>query len=91
MLLKGDRVTLLCGRTGEVLETWGVARTFARIKLDASPRTIPVMASDIESYERPTKPFTKGGAPREKRKKTNSQAEGSNGVHEAQPEQLVGF
>ncbi len=72
MMLKGDRVQLNDGSTGEVIELWGFARTFARIKLDSDGRLIPVMASYIVSYQRPmTKPKW-GGVSREKRKKANA-------------------
>jgi hypothetical protein len=91
MLLKGDRVMLSCGRTGEVLDIWGFAMTFARIKLDTSNQTIPVMASDIISNTRPVKSIAKGGAPREKRKKTNQTPEGSDRLHESQLQQLAGL
>lgn len=88
MLLKGDIVTLKCGRTGEVLDIWGYASTFARIKLDKSTQTLPVMASDITSYIRPVK-STRGGEPREKRKKANQTTEASISLREPQPEQLA--
>lgn len=89
MLLKGDIVTLKCGRTGEVLDIWGYASTFARIRLDNTTQTLPVMASDIMSYIRPVKTSTRGGEPREKRKKANQTTEASISLCEPQPEQLA--
>lgn len=71
MILKGDSVLLKDGSTGEVVELWGFARTFARIKLDSDNKLIPVMASYIVSYQRPIQPKW-GGVRREKRKKSNA-------------------
>lgn len=88
MLLKGDMVTLDDGRTGEATEIWGHAKLFARVKLDASGKTIPVMASSITDYQRPG-PKWKGGAPREKRKKADSSPVESTGVCRVEPEQLA--
>ncbi len=71
MILKGDRVQLVDGSTGEIVELWGFARTFARIKLDSDGRLIPVMASYIVSYQRPVQSKW-GGVKYEERKKANA-------------------
>lgn len=89
MIQKDDLVTLADGRTGAVIEVWGVARLFARVRLDASGKLIPVMASSIISYKRPVKVPKWGGEPREKREKSNAQAKVGDQIAQSQPEQLA--
>ena len=47
MILKGDKVRLHNGETGEVLDVWGFARTFVRIKKDSDGKSLPVIESEI--------------------------------------------
>ncbi len=76
MILKGDRVQMVDGSTGEIVELWGVARLFARIKRDSDGKTTPVMASHIVSFQRPEpKLKLRGGERSEKRKTSNDEAE----------------
>jgi hypothetical protein len=45
--LKGDRVRVESGDTGEVIELWGRARTFMSLKRDSDGKSIPMLASDV--------------------------------------------
>ncbi|NQX67954.1 hypothetical protein HQN90_17675 [Paenibacillus alba] len=51
-IFKGDRVRLVSGKTGEVTETWGIARTFIRLLCDSDGKTIPVFATDVVEVRR---------------------------------------
>ncbi|MFX3635425.1 MAG: hypothetical protein ACE3L7_04000 [Candidatus Pristimantibacillus sp.] len=45
---KGDRVRVASGHIGEVIEIWGKAHLFIRLKRDLDGRTIPMFESDIK-------------------------------------------
>jgi len=45
MILKGDVVRLKYGETGEVIEVWGLARTFAKVR--TKDRILLIMESDV--------------------------------------------
>lgn len=45
--LKGDIVKTKSGETGEIVDTWGIARDWCKIKTDNN--TIYIMATDIDS------------------------------------------
>lgn len=45
--LKGDRVRVESGDTGEVIELWGRARIFMCLKRDSDGKSIPMFASDV--------------------------------------------
>ncbi|MBP1992524.1 hypothetical protein [Paenibacillus eucommiae] len=47
IILKGDIVRTKSGETGEVIETWGIARTFIRLKRDSDGRSIPMFESEV--------------------------------------------
>lgn len=46
-ILKGDRVELKSGETGEVIETWGISRLYMRVRKESDGKTIPVMDSEV--------------------------------------------
>lgn len=52
-IFKGDIVRTSSGVTGEVVETWGIARAFLRLKLEDGS-TLPVFEREVtEIVERP--------------------------------------
>jgi hypothetical protein len=51
-LLKGDVVRLKTGETGEIIEVWGLARTFARVRTE--DQVLLVTATDITKVVRRT-------------------------------------
>lgn len=63
LVLKGDIVRTNSGVTGEVVETWGCARSWLRIKSESVKNTVIAMELDVEIIERPIK----RKSPRERR------------------------
>lgn len=63
LVLKGDIVRTSSGITGEVIDTWGYARSWLRIKSESVKNTVIAMEKDVEFIERPTK----RKSPRERR------------------------
>lgn len=45
-LMKGDIVRTKLGITGEVVESWGIARSFVRVKPEDG-KTIPMLETDV--------------------------------------------
>ncbi|CAH1190364.1 hypothetical protein PAECIP111893_00295 [Paenibacillus plantiphilus] len=81
IVLKGDIVRTHDGLTGEVIDVWGKARSFIKLKCASSGMSIPMFESEVsEIVERSSK---KGGKEREKRKVPNSQTEAGNGMRQA--------
>ncbi|RXZ84617.1 hypothetical protein EBB07_00955 [Paenibacillaceae bacterium] len=55
IVLKGDIVRTKSGMTGEIVEVWGIARTFFRFRPEEG-KSVPIMEKDIsEIVERPVK------------------------------------
>ena len=67
LILKGDKVRIESGETGEVIDLWGIARKFVSIKQDSDGRTVPMVESKIIEviYRAPEKRRSNRGKRRE--------------------------
>lgn len=52
IVFKGDRVRMASGDTGEVIEIWGIARTFIRLLRDSDRKLVPFMEADVVEVSR---------------------------------------
>lgn len=56
IILKGDIVRTSSGMVGEVIEVWGLARTFLKIKPDSGRKKIVFETDVSELIKRPKSP-----------------------------------
>lgn len=60
ILFKGDTVRTSFGEIGEIVDIWGVARTFLRIKPEAGGKAIIRFDTQVELLKRPKSKNVKG-------------------------------
>lgn len=53
LVLKGDTVRTSCGLTGEVLDIWGVARPWAKLKQESGELAFILRTDIAEILKRP--------------------------------------
>lgn len=58
LVLKGDTVRTSCGLSGEVLETWGIARPWAKLRKEDGALAFFLRTNVTEILKRP--PVKKG-------------------------------
>ena len=53
LVLKGDTVLTSCGLSGEVLDTWGIARPWAKLRKDNGELAFVLRTNVTEIINRP--------------------------------------